>query len=249
MQGFRKQCKSTLLVLSLVILFLPFGSLAQSTSETHVEGEKKLKLGKKIYEIYCLICHGSQGDGRGFVGTIRRAEKSGRILEMLPRDLAMGVFRFRTTPTGCLPDDEDLLKIVSEGIPRSFMPPHKEIPLEEKEAVKEYIKTFSPRWEEEELCEPITAKKPGWVGSTVSVKKGEKIYKDMKCGECHGYEGRGDGPKSNDLKDDWGKPILPFNFATGELKRGSTPENIYITFTTGLDGTGMPSYEDSFPSL
>jgi hypothetical protein len=55
----------------------------------------------------------------------------------------------------------------------------------------------------------------------------------------------GDGPKANDIKDDWGVPILPYDFTTGKLKRGSSPENIYITFTTGLDGTGMPSYEDS----
>jgi hypothetical protein len=40
---------------------------------------------------------------------------------------------------------------------------------------------------------------------------------------------------------------LPFDFTTGTLKRGSSPENIYITYTTGLDGTGMPSYEDSLP--
>ncbi|MEE8547439.1 MAG: hypothetical protein V3S63_04970, partial [bacterium] len=39
--------------------------------------------------------------------------------------------------------------------------------------------------------------------------------------------------------------ILAFNFTTGALKRGSSPENVYITFATGLDGTGMPSYEDS----
>ena len=73
----------------------------------------------------------------------------------------------------------------------------------------------------------------------------EKIYKDMKCWECHGNEGKGDGTKANDLKDDWGDKILPFNFTTGTLKRGSSPENVYLTFTTGLDGTGMPSYEDS----
>jgi mono/diheme cytochrome c family protein len=74
---------------------------------------------------------------------------------------------------------------------------------------------------------------------------GEKVYKDMKCWECHGNEGKGDGTKANDLKDDWGDKILPFNFTTGTLKRGSSPENVYLTFTTGLDGTGMPSYEDS----
>jgi mono/diheme cytochrome c family protein len=67
----------------------------------------------------------------------------------------------------------------------------------------------------------------------------------MKCWECHGNEGKGDGSKADELKDDWGDKILPFDFTTGALKRGSSPENVYITFSTGLDGTGMPSYADS----
>jgi mono/diheme cytochrome c family protein len=137
------------------------------------------------------------------------------------------------------------MRIIKEGIPRSGMPSHEDVTKKEREDVVEYLKTLSPRWEEEDPCEMITVKKPAWVGSADSVMKGEKIYKDMKCWECHGNEGRGDGTKANDLKDDWGDKILPFNFTTGTLKRGSSPENVYLTFTTGLDGTGMPSYEDS----
>ena len=67
----------------------------------------------------------------------------------------------------------------------------------------------------------------------------------MKCWECHGDTGKGDGPKSNQLKDDFGRKIVPFDFTTGELKRGTSPEAIYITFTSGLDGTGMASFQDS----
>lgn len=243
MQGFRKKWLGVLITLSLVIL-IPCVSQAQDLADEEAY-EDQLNLGEKVYEVRCLICHGTEGDGKGFVGVIRRVEKQGRMLEIYPRDLTLAVFRFRTTPTGCLPVDEDIMNIVDNGVSRSFMPSFEKLPMGKKEAVVEFIKTFSFRWEDEEPCEPITVEKPEWVGSSVSVKKGEKIYKDMKCGECHGYEGKGDGPKSNDLKDDWGKPILPFNFATGDLKRGSSPENVYITFTTGLDGTGMPSYEDS----
>ncbi len=211
-----------------------------------IDEDRVIELGKKVYETRCMICHGSKGDGKGFAGITRRVEKNGRVLKNYARDFTMGVFRFRTTPNGCLPDDEDLMKIISNGVSRSFMPPHKDIlSLEEKKSVIEYIKTFSERWEEEDPCDVIEVKKPDWVGSSLSVKKGERVYKEMKCWECHGEEGKGDGPKSDKIKDDWGKPILPFNFVTGELKRGSSAENIYITFTTGLDGTGMPSYEDS----
>ena len=229
--------------LSLIILVFAIEAMAQ---DEEAEYEALIESGKKVYEERCLLCHGENGDGNGPAGIIRRSEKSGRVLEIRPRDLTMAVFRFRTTPTGCLPDDKDLLDIISRGVPRSFMPPHEEVlSSEEKEALKEYIKVFSYRWEEEDPCDPITVGRPLWVGSADSIEKGKKIYQDMKCGECHGYEGKGDGPKSNDLKDDWGNQILPFNFATGDLKRGSSAENVYITFTSGLDGTGMPSYEDS----
>jgi mono/diheme cytochrome c family protein len=67
----------------------------------------------------------------------------------------------------------------------------------------------------------------------------------MECWECHGSELKGDGSKSDKLKTDAGNKILPFDFTTGALKRGSSPENVYLTFTTGLDGSPMPSYEDS----
>lgn len=242
LQVSEKKHNGIFLIICLIILSFASPSFA---GDDEAEDEALIESGKKIYEVRCLLCHGSDGNGNGPAGVIRRMEKNGRVLEIYPRDLTMAVFRFRTTPTGCLPDDEDILNIISNGVPRSFMPSHKEIPDEEKEAVKEYIKTFSYRWEEEEPCAPITVNKPAWVGSATSIDKGRIIYKEMKCGECHGYEGKGDGPKSNELIDDWGKQILPFNFATGDLKRGSSAENVYITFTSGLDGTGMPSYEDS----
>ncbi len=242
MEEFRKKYRGVLLVLCL--LFVSW-VLITLTLETENAYGADTELGKKVYESRCTICHGSKGSGNGAIGIIDKDKKSGRVWTIYPRDFTIGVFKFRTTPTGCLPVDKDILGIIKNGISRSGMPSHKDIPSKEMDAVTAYLKTLSERWEEEDLCEPIAAKKPEWVGRSASVEKGKKIYEEMKCWECHGYDGKGNGPKSNELKDDWGKPIWPFNFTTGELKRGSSSENIYITFTTGLDGTGMPSYEDS----
>jgi mono/diheme cytochrome c family protein len=125
------------------------------------------------------------------------------------------------------------------------MPPQEKISDEELRGVTEYVMTFSDRFEEEDLCDQITAVIPEYLGSPKSIDKGKEVYKRMKCFDCHGDDGKGNGPKANDIKDDWGKKILPFNFVAGNLKRGSSAENIYMTFTTGLDGSGMPSYEDS----
>ncbi len=204
-----------------------------------------VKPGEKLYNTRCAPCHGKKGDGNGAAGVLRKEEAGGRILEIRPRDFTLGLYRFRTTSSGCLPSDDDLLRTITNGIPRSFMTNLKDLPLEERKALREHIKTFSSRFTEDQPCEPIKAIRPPWVGSEDSVKKGKVVYKDMKCWECHGETGKGDGTKSNDIKDDWGFQILPFNFLTGDLKKGSAPEDIYMTFTTGLDGTGMPSYEDT----
>lgn len=246
MEGTVKRFKCIVSIFSLVLLSLLFMSALSETGDAYGDNSKN-ELGKRVYEERCMICHGTKGDGKGLVGVMKRLEKSGRVILVEPRDFTSGVFRFRSTATGCLPSDEDLLRRVDTGITRSFMPAHKdELNMDEKKAVIGHIKTFSTRWKEEEPCKSITVKKkPKWVGSSSSIEKGAKIYKEIKCWECHGYDGRGKGPKSDQLKDDWGKPIVPFNFTAGALKRGTAAEDVYITFTSGLDGTGMPSYEDS----
>ncbi|MBF0344915.1 MAG: c-type cytochrome [Nitrospirae bacterium] len=229
------------LTVLLCIMFLSVGLRAVVEADEAAEA----KIGEKIYKVRCMVCHGKEGNGKGPSGILRKEESTGRIIEIRPRDFTLGLYRFRSTATGCLPSDEDLLLTITNGIPRSFMPDLKSIPFDERKAVKSYIKTFSSRFTEEQACKPIDVKKPKWVGSEESVNKGKVIYKNMKCWECHGETGKGDGSKSEEIKDDWGEKIVPFNFQTGELKKGSSAENIYMTFTSGLDGTGMPSYEDT----
>ncbi len=201
--------------------------------------------GEEIYKINCAVCHGVKGDSKGEVCYNTNVEKSGKEITTYSRDFTLGVFKFRTTATGCLPDENDLKRIISTGIPKSFMPSFNDISPEEKMALIEYVESFSERWEEEDPCDVITTYMPNWVGKSYSVEKGKKIYQDMKCWECHGDKGDGAGPKADKLKDDWGHKMVPFDFTSGALKRGTAPEDIYITFTTGLDGTGMPSYEDT----
>jgi mono/diheme cytochrome c family protein len=201
--------------------------------------------GKQIYQANCAECHGNQGDSKGFVCFSNTLEKSGRQIVTYARDFTAGVFKFRTTSTGCLPLEEDLEGTLKRGIAPSFMPSFQDLSGQETADVLNHVMTFSERWEEEDPCDPLPIIKPYFVGSPASVKRGQEVYKQMKCWECHGDTGKGDGTKSNELKDDFGRQIVPFDFTTGELKRGTSAEAIYITFSTGLDGSGMPSYEDS----
>ncbi len=238
------------------VLLLTVFSLAAFNESASAQGidARKLKRGREVYEHYCVVCHGKNGDGKGHLGlvryTIQRFHKRGLLWYFLPADFTLGVFKLRSTPTGCLPTDEDLMRTVTLGIPRSGMPSHKVLPEEDRRAVVEYIKTFSERWQEEEPCESITVpRRYAWVGSDTSAEKGKKLYIKLKCWECHGYTGEGNGPKADRLVDDRGNKVIPLDFTTGLLKRGLTPESLYLTFTTGFDGSGMPSYEDSLPDV
>jgi cytochrome c oxidase cbb3-type subunit 2 len=231
--------KPQLLIVLIVLLLSAFatGNWERAYSENDV--------GKRLFNANCAVCHGEKGDSIGQVIFNQRAELDGKIIRTYSRDFTLGVFKFRTTATGCLPVDSDIVRILSTGIPKSYMPSFNDLSMDKKMAIINYVKSFSPRWNDEEPCKTIAMNRPSWLGTPEAINKGEKIYKDMKCFECHGDKGKGDGAKSDKLKDDWGHQIYPFNFTTGDLKRGSAPEDIYITFTTGIDGTGMPSYADS----
>ena len=68
----------------------------------------------------------------------------------------------------------------------------------------------------------------------------------MQCWKCHGVDGRANGPSASTLQDDLGRPILPYNFTSGDRpKCGSTDADLYRIFMTGLDGTPMPSFADN----
>ncbi len=57
--------------------------------------------------------------------------------------------------------------------------------------------------------------------------------------------GRGDGPSAKTLVNEWGDPDPPFALTKGHMKGGSTGEDLYRVFMTGLNGTPMPSFADT----
>lgn len=124
------------------------------------------------------------------------------------------------------------------------MPTWHEIPEKDRLAVITYIKTLSERWKTEKPEPPVPIADPP-PASPELVAQGKELFVKAKCWECHGNEGRGDGPKAADLKDDFKFPIRPADFTKGQFKGGSSVVDVYRTMTTGLDGTPMPSFVDS----
>lgn len=195
--------------------------------------------GKEVYDRYCVGCHGVNGDGQG---------PAASMLIVKPRDFTKGIFKFRSTPTGELPTDEDLYRIITRGVYRTSMPPWGLLPEHERLAVVEYVKGFYPQWSERGPGTPVLiSEPPPSLASVAAVDRGRELYTMLDCAACHGESGRGDGPSAATLPvDAWGNPQKPFDFTQGRLKSGPTVKDVYRTFMTGVAGTAMPSYGDIF---
>jgi mono/diheme cytochrome c family protein len=194
--------------------------------------------GKKEYRRYCVGCHGPLGDGNG---------DNAPWVDPKPRDFVGATFKCRSTPTGTLPTDQDLYNAITRGFTNSNMPHWDSLLEQTRVDLVAYIKTFSPRWKSEKAGEPI--KVPAEPAVTVqSIEHGQELFQKMECWKCHGQQGRGDGPSAPTLTDSKDQPIRPYNFADGRddsrFKCGSTNEDLYRIFMTGLDGTPMPSFAD-----
>jgi cytochrome c oxidase cbb3-type subunit I/II len=107
-----------------------------------------------------------------------------------------------------------------------------------------YVKTLSPRWQEDPPEPPLVIP-PAPRATPTLLARGQTLYAQAKCAECHGESGRGDGPAAPTLKDDFDRPIRPADFTRGELRGGAAVADVYRTLTTGLDGTPMPSFADT----
>src|ERR1700693_5586035 len=213
---------------------------AASAQESHIgKLTGRAKEGKELYGRYCIGCHGIRGDSQGenapfLVGGI------------LPRDFTAGLFKCRSTPSGSIPLDSDLFDTITRGVHTTAMPTWIGLTSQQRADLIAYVKTFSPRFKEEKPEPPI--KIPAETSNTAeSAKRGEELYqKTLKCFECHGTSGRGDGPSAPTLRDNKGNLIPPYDFTTGgKFKCGETDEDLYRIFMTGLDGTPMPSWIDS----
>ena len=192
-----------------------------------------LALGKRVYDANCAHCHGEAGAGNGF---------GAPHLSPVPRDFTTAEFKFRTTPTGLLPSDDDLYRVVTRGLNGTGMPPWQYLLSdEERWAVVDYVKTFSPKFAEWEPAPPVTL--PDAPAAGRNLKRGAAVYAAMECAKCHGQDGRGMGPSSLTLVDGNGRHVNARDFTQpGTFRTGWTEREIVRTLYTGNNGVAMPAY-------
>lgn len=189
-----------------------------------------------IYKRYCAGCHGDLGNGEG---------ENAQWIDPKPRNFTLGIFKCRSTPTGTLPTDQDLYNTIGRGIVTSNMPQWLPLTDQERADLVAKVKSFSPRFEKEKPGDPIQIP-PEPPVTAEEIKKGKEVFDRVQCWKCHGHEGRGDGPSASTLTDDLGAPIKPYDFHDGtRFKCGTSDEDLYRIFMTGLDGTPMPSWSDN----
>jgi mono/diheme cytochrome c family protein len=197
--------------------------------------------GKSVYAQNCLACHGVKGDGKG---------DAAAFLLPKPRNFVQANFRLRSTPPSHLPTDVDLFRSVSMGMAGTPMPPWRvNLNDDDRWAVVEYIKTFSPRFADtnEDRKTVISLGAPP-ARNDATKAEGKALFTKLACITCHGEAGHGDGASAATLVDDSQTKIKPRDFSkTAMFKSGYSTEEITRTILTGFNGTPMVGFHGAIP--
>ena len=118
---------------------LDLDKLRRAGGKVETDAESGLTV-KGLYRQHCVHCHGITGDGAG---------PTAAFLNPYPRDYRMGKFKFKSTPLGVKPTDDDLTRILREGIQGTAMPSFRLLDGTEIEALVDYVKYLSIRGEVE----------------------------------------------------------------------------------------------------
>lgn len=144
---------------------------------------KVLEQGRRVYRRYCLTCHGAKGDGRG-VSAFGQWPPA--------RDFRKAKFKFAGVQDRGLPADEELERVITNGLKGTYMRPWI-LQQRELNSVVQYIKTFSPegkgfRSKRLKVKPSVIAPDPYETATQIAaaIGEGEKLYHAMfQCSSCH----------------------------------------------------------------
>jgi cytochrome c oxidase cbb3-type subunit 2 len=192
--------------------------------------------GKAVYDAHCVECHGNGGKGDG---------PSAAYLVPRPRDFTTAKYKIRSTESGTMPSDDDLIGSVRRGLYGTAMPGWDRI-LSDADIndVVQFVKSLSPQFGAQPP-KPINIGE-GLPSSPASVARGQQAYDKLQCGKCHGTDGRGTGAVATTFEDDWRMPLRAADLTEPwTFHGGATSRDIYLRFRTGMTGTPMPSFADA----
>src|SRR5262249_3349781 len=178
--------------------------------------------------------HGEKGDGKG---------PAAELLDPKPRDFTSGIYKIRTT-VGKAPSDQDLFRVISEGMPGTSMPAWAVLPEKDRWNVVAYVKAFAADKFKEASKKQELPKEA--APARAALKGGRKMSGAIMCTRAPGAGGRAAGPSGPELKEEWGLPIKPANLTKRwPFRGGASRTDIATRLTTGVLGTPMPTFIDS----
>lgn len=219
-------------------LFLLLSSAAKADKDREFNMHDYLQ-GRHVYQRQCIECHGRTGRGDG---------PWSEDLTDRPRNFRVGVFKFRTTPMGFLPTDDDLHRTIRSGVSGTAMPAFKKLSDRDVDALIAYIQGLSKRWDNDDLyTKPMEIPDlPKWMFKAEEraqhIENAKPLFAQL-CASCHGPEGKGDGPAAAEgLVDVWENKIKPADLTKEHHKSGDSSKDLFRTIALGLDGTPMVGF-------
>jgi mono/diheme cytochrome c family protein len=162
-----------------------------------------MRKGKDLYDRHCAGCHGAEGRGNG---------PAAQFLLIRPRDFTTGKYKYRSTPVGSMPHDGDLYRSLFRGLPGSSMPSWKELPDDQLWLLVDYVKSLfegDKPFNDQQALVPVSPPPRFDPSPAKELARGRAVYLAAQCYNCHGKEGRADGPGWNDAATDWGAALRP----------------------------------------
>jgi mono/diheme cytochrome c family protein len=218
-----------------------------------------LNAGHVAYLQYCRACHGDQGDGKG---------PAAPGLRPPPRNFTQGSFKFAGVLDQKLPRDEDLVRIVRGGLHGTAMLGW-DVPDQKLDEIIQYIKTFSPKWRDDDAVgEPVVPTPDPWgeQRKAEAASRGRTLYHGFaQCLGCHpAYATKQEIYQASketldtgttdfreamylpEIKDsEYGVKILPPDFLFNELRSinpGTEVNDLYRILVAGVTGAAMPAW-------
>ena len=175
----------------------------------------------------------------------RRQRRQCPYLDPKPRDFTVATFKCRSTPTGTLPVDSDLIHSLERGLRGSNMPSWLPLTVEDR--------VGPGRLHQDLLAEMEKGK--AWNAHSDSARAGSHRREDEGRSGTIQEDGMLEVPRRSrprqrafglDAYRRQGTANSPYDFSTGhKFKCGITDQDLYQIFMTGLDGTPMPSFADN----
>ncbi len=211
--------------LALVLVFVVI--ISPDMLRGYVFSAEERSSGQRVYETYCIGCHGVEGTGDG---------DAAEFLNPKPRDFVDGDYKFfHFSEAGPFPSDESLEITIRNGLPGSAMPAFALLTDQEIKDVTTYIKSLhADGWQEQgdiqAAAEPVQ----------IEGETGEDIFTAASCNACHQLDAIGAvggiGPDLNEVGsrlsvDEITESIIePGAITAAECPAGPCPEGVMPTY-------------------